>query len=70
MQLSLPFLAMIKEGHPGALVLLAHYCVLLKKIEGAWYFEGRSRRLMGVVMGRLGREWWGFVEGVIGEVEG
>ncbi|PMD43943.1 hypothetical protein L207DRAFT_525317 [Hyaloscypha variabilis F] len=70
MQLSLPFLAMIKEGHPGALVLLAHYCILLKKIEGAWYFEGRSRRLMGVVMGRLGREWWGFVEGVMGEVEG
>ena len=68
MRLSLPFLEMLREGHDGALVLLAHYCVLLKRIEGAWYAEGRSRRLIGEVLRRLGREWWGAVEGAREEV--
>ncbi|KAE9377699.1 hypothetical protein N431DRAFT_541355 [Stipitochalara longipes BDJ] len=68
MRLSLPFLEMVREGQPGALVLLAHYCILLKKIEGEWFFEGRSRRLMGAILGRLGREWWKWIEWPMEEI--
>jgi hypothetical protein len=68
MHISLPFLALVKKGHPGALVLLAYYCILLKKIEGHWYFQGRSKRLMGGILERLGREWWSSVKWPMEEI--
>ena len=68
MQLSVPFIALINEGHPGALILLAHYCILLKKIEGHWYFEGRATRLLRSILRNLGREWWDFIEWPLEEI--
>jgi hypothetical protein len=68
MQLSVPFIALINEGHPGALILLAHYCILLKKIEGHWYFEGRATRLLRSILRNLGREWWDFIKWPLEEI--
>ncbi|PMD27151.1 hypothetical protein NA56DRAFT_676137 [Hyaloscypha hepaticicola] len=68
MQLSVPFIALINDGHPGALILLAHYCILLKRIEGYWYFEGRATRLLRSILRNLGREWWGFIQWPLEEI--
>lgn len=57
MRLSIEFLELLKGLHPGALVLLAHYCILLKRVRGAWYFEGRAERLLSMILKHLDVEW-------------
>jgi hypothetical protein len=68
MQLSIPFLNLVKESHPTALILLAHYCILLKKVEGHWYFKGRATRLLRSILKHLGREWWEFIRWPLEEI--
>lgn len=36
----------LKAHHPGALVILAHYCVLLKLIDNFWYIDDIGRQLL------------------------
>ncbi|KAH6674868.1 hypothetical protein B0J14DRAFT_23182 [Halenospora varia] len=67
-EVSREFLEMVSAKHPGALVLLAHYCVMLVKMEGHWWFEGRAGRLLGNVLGELGSEWWGVVRWPVEEI--
>lgn len=53
---------MLAASHPGALVLLAHYCVLLMNIEDQWYFRGRATRMIQVIKQRLAPNWHQFIE--------
>lgn len=59
------FLVLLVQNHDAALLLMAHYCILLRKLEAYWYFTGRAERLFAEVEKKmLGRRW----EGVIREV--
>lgn len=40
------FVELIYEKDPRVLVLLAHYCVLLKKNDHVWYLRGLGLRLL------------------------
>lgn len=40
------YLDLLKDRNPVALILLAHYCILLRPLEGHWYMSGYSRRLL------------------------
>ncbi|TVY62349.1 hypothetical protein LSUE1_G008542 [Lachnellula suecica] len=62
------YLEVLSARHPSALILLAHYCVLLRRIEGHWYFEGRAARLLGTVLKFLGEEWHWCIEWPLKEV--
>ncbi|KAE8448284.1 hypothetical protein EG329_009715 [Mollisiaceae sp. DMI_Dod_QoI] len=57
MCISKEYMEMLRNQHPGALILLAHYCVLLKNIEGNWYFDGRATGLLRSVLGCLDQKW-------------
>lgn len=61
-RLSEGFMVMLAASHPGALVLLAHYCVLLMNIEDQWYFRGRATRMIQVIKQRLAPNWHQFIE--------
>ncbi|KAH8660799.1 hypothetical protein BGZ60DRAFT_456111 [Tricladium varicosporioides] len=67
-EVSREFLQMVSAKHPGALVLLAHYCVMLVKMERLWWFEGRSSRLLGNVLGELDNIWWPAVTWPVEEI--
>jgi len=62
------FVDLLYERRPGALVLLAYFCVLLKRIDSYWYFEGLGVGLLkriGEELDRRGegwREWIGWAE--------
>lgn len=49
------------EAHePAALVLLAHYCVLLQIIDHFWYMNGMARHLLEDIESKMhpgSREW-------------
>ncbi|KAH8894577.1 hypothetical protein GQ53DRAFT_762659 [Thozetella sp. PMI_491] len=51
------FLAMVKEQKPEALVLLAHYSLILNKVDHLWYMRGMSRRLLKLIHGKIGKQW-------------
>jgi Orsellinic acid/F9775 biosynthesis cluster protein D/Fungal specific transcription factor domain len=57
MRISVDYMYLLNKWHPGALILLAHYCILLLKVEQHWYFEGRAKRLLETIMSRLDPVW-------------
>ncbi|PWY95554.1 hypothetical protein BO94DRAFT_530288 [Aspergillus sclerotioniger CBS 115572] len=62
MKVSLEYMSLLHQGHPGALVLLAHYCILLKQMEKHWYFEGRAASLIRVIQRQLTPGWHSFIQ--------
>ncbi|KAF2005036.1 hypothetical protein P154DRAFT_424955 [Amniculicola lignicola CBS 123094] len=55
--LSPDYLQLLHYSHPGALIALSHYCVLLHKLDGIWYCEGRAKRISGDILQRLDPKW-------------
>ncbi|ETN44843.1 uncharacterized protein HMPREF1541_09718 [Cyphellophora europaea CBS 101466] len=51
------FFTMVKEERPEALVVLAHYSLLLNKVDHFWYMQGMSRRLLQTINSKLSKEW-------------
>lgn len=69
MRISESFVGLLKDEHPAALILLAHYTILLRRIESQWYFQDQAKRLLGAVKRKLDPRWHVFIptddEGVI-----
>jgi hypothetical protein len=51
------YLQMVNARHPAALILLAHFCLLLNKVEDFWWISGMSRDLLQEIHQTLGEEW-------------
>ncbi|KAN0098291.1 Protein of unknown function (DUF3505) domain containing protein [Hyaloscypha variabilis] len=61
------YLELLRRKEPAALVLLAHYCILLAPLEDSWYMSGFRRRLLMRIYFQLDDEWrkwldWPFAE--------
>lgn len=56
------FYDLILEKHPGALILLAYYCVIMKRMESCWYFGGRPARLFTAVKNVLDERWHPYLQ--------
>ncbi|KAG4440421.1 hypothetical protein IFR05_004114 [Cadophora sp. M221] len=61
-QVSSDYLALLKKKDPAALVLLAHYCVLLEPFDSSWYMQGFSKRLLLRIYDQLDPEWRHWVQ--------
>ncbi|KAH9209209.1 hypothetical protein DL95DRAFT_310392 [Leptodontidium sp. 2 PMI_412] len=61
-QVSSDYLALLKKNDPAALILLAHYCVLLEPFESSWYMHGFRRRLLLRIYNQLDPEWRHWVQ--------
>lgn len=40
------FIVLLHERHPEALVILAHYCALMKSVEPCWYVGDNGKQLL------------------------
>jgi hypothetical protein len=69
MLISVEFIELLREWHPGALILLAHYCILLKKVESHWYFEGRATKLLSTIVHRMDLRWHCYIRWPLEEME-
>ena len=62
------YLELLGEQRPAALILLAHYCVMLQRCGARyWYAEGAAERIMSMVYHALEQKWrhwiaWPFEE--------
>lgn len=47
------FISLIMEGHPSALVVLAHFAALMRCFEVYWWSKGWSESVVNMVVARL-----------------
>jgi hypothetical protein len=55
--ISQEFMEMIYERDPKALIILAHYCILLKQNDHIWYVKGLGAGLLANIWLALPEEW-------------
>ncbi|KAJ5478273.1 transcriptional regulator family: Fungal Specific TF [Penicillium desertorum] len=53
MRVSPEYLALLKHNNPGALLLLAHYAILLQPLREEWFLKGRVMELIDEIARRL-----------------
>lgn len=51
------YLQALSELQPGALVILAHWCIILKRAETRWYLQGSANNILSAIHGALNEEW-------------
>lgn len=52
------YLDLLRRLDPTALVILAHYCVILDAAGSKfWFMQGWGQRIMGAILGSLGPAW-------------
>ncbi|EED22669.1 conserved hypothetical protein [Talaromyces stipitatus ATCC 10500] len=61
MRVESEFMTLLYRRHPGALILLGHYCIILRYMEGYWYFQGGAAKLMLSIMNVLEESWHKFI---------
>jgi hypothetical protein len=60
---------MLGNWHPGALILLAHYCIVLHRVGMQnWYLEGRAATVLSTIVRRLDPAWHRYIEWPLSEV--
>ena len=60
--LSEMFIRILREKRPAALVIVAYYCLLLKRCEATWFLEHRASNLLRAVHQSLDDEYIQYLE--------
>jgi hypothetical protein len=56
------YIRLLHLKHPIALIILAHYCVVIKKIEMVWYLRGLGQNLLSSIHEVLEPKWRPWLE--------
>ncbi|TVY38376.1 Sterol uptake control protein [Lachnellula occidentalis] len=51
------FLELVDRLEPEALIILAHYSLILNQVDGVWFMHGMSRQLLQTIHERVGKDW-------------
>ena len=51
------YLEALRELRPGALVILAHWCIMLKRADLSWYLQGSAKNILAAIHDALNEEW-------------
>lgn len=63
------FVNLLDKLHPGALILLAHYCILLRRCEAkAWYARDKAASILSTVMLHLDISWHRYIAWPLNEI--
>jgi hypothetical protein len=64
------FVDLLGNWHPGALILLAYYCVVLHRVGmRTWYLpEGGAASMLSTIVRRLDLKWHRYIEWPLSEV--
>lgn len=68
MRISQDYIVLLSQKHPSALILLAHYCLLLNKMGSAWFFNDRAERLLLGITYFLDLKWHWCIQWPIDEI--
>jgi hypothetical protein len=63
------FVDLLSSWHPGALILMAHYCIVLHRVgTRSWYLEGTAASMLSTIVRQLDSRWHRYVEWPLSEV--
>jgi hypothetical protein len=63
------FVDLFDTWHPGALILLAHYCILFHRVGAkTWYMKNTAASMLSVIARRLDVSWHRYIEWPLKEV--
>lgn len=62
------YVEMLGERSPVALVILGHYCVMLKGLQNFWFMKTAASRVLQQVRNQLDEEWMPYIEWPLGVV--
>ncbi|KAE9364770.1 hypothetical protein N431DRAFT_497199 [Stipitochalara longipes BDJ] len=66
---SMEFVDLFDTWHPGALILLAHYCILMHRVGAEiWYLKGAAAGMLSTIARRLDVNWHRYIEWPLNEV--
>ncbi|CZR69101.1 uncharacterized protein PAC_19002 [Phialocephala subalpina] len=63
------FVKLLDQRRPEALVIFAHYCMLLKRVNHIWCFVGVGTNMLRAVEKELDVEWKPWIEWAVSEPE-
>ncbi|KAI8718036.1 hypothetical protein NCS52_00881400 [Fusarium sp. LHS14.1] len=66
---SIEYTQLLAEENPVALIFLGYYCLLLKKLQSAWYIATYPLQLLYVLRGKLDHQWHQYIDPLITEWE-
>jgi hypothetical protein len=67
------YMVLMSEREPRAIVILAHYCVLLNMIDSFWFMDGCAARVLSQCRSDLSQQWDPYIEwpfSIVGEPPG
>lgn len=68
-QNSIEFVDLLSKWHPGALILLAHFCIVMHRVGArSWYLGGRAASMLSTIVQRLDIKWHRYIEWPLREV--
>lgn len=56
------YLDLLRDQKPQALIILAHYAVLLHWADNEWFMRGMARYLLDTIKSSVGEEWQGALQ--------
>ncbi len=66
---SVEYVELLSNWHPGALILLAHYCIVLHRVgTRTWYLERRAASMLSTIVRLLDLTWHRYIEWPLSEV--
>jgi hypothetical protein len=66
---SVEFVELLEKWHPGALIILAHYCIVMHRVGGtSWYLKGAVASMLYTILRRLDVVWHRYIEWPLREV--
>lgn len=66
---SVEFVELLEKWHPGALILLAHYCIVLHRVrQKAWYLKGSVESMLSTIARRLDITWHRYIQWPLQEI--
>ena len=51
------YLELLEQKYPQAVLIVMYYCVVLQKLEGAWWMKGKAENLLQTMIDVLGGGW-------------
>lgn len=62
------YITLLQEKEPWALIVLAHFCVLVHRSETRWFMKGHGARLLQSISDRLDVQWHEYLQWPLEEI--
>jgi len=64
------YISLMHKHRPGAIIILAHYALLVKRMNMLWYLRGVGHKLLSAIYTELGDEYRPYIEWAVNEPMG